>query len=340
MPKVIEVYPTVGSTEGGTNLTITGDGFSNQTVVVIDNTVYSNSSVTYSEIVVSIVPGSNANHSIQIYVGQIEALQNETHTFEYSSEITPIVHSIWPEEITVGTEVTLTGENFGEYFILFIEKIDQVYQETFSNLRLRNLICYQFTGNDSSQTTVQIGNQTCQIVFVNDTVIICSILGLDSGQQSVSVQIGNTGYSVISPNISIGGISNVSSIHPISGSVHGGQVITLTGNGFSPSTSVTIGPVNCTVISVSINEFKCKMELYETPMQNGSYPVSVWFDGSLYTESTIQFVFDTATSPWIVSVAESNSLEPLGKAGDILKIFGRNFGTDNASLKVINFILI
>ncbi len=62
----------------------------------------------------------------------------------------------------------------------------------------------------------------------------------------------------ISPNpVIITGIDSISQISPDSGSIYGGQILTIEGNGFDNTTSVSIDNSNCKVISYSINQLKC-----------------------------------------------------------------------------------
>jgi hypothetical protein len=46
-------------------------------------------------------------------------------------------------------------------------------------------------------------------------------------------------------------------ITPSSGSVYGGQLLTIVGNGFDNTTIVTVGTKKCTITSTTINQLTC-----------------------------------------------------------------------------------
>lgn len=50
----------------------------------------------------------------------------------------------------------------------------------------------------------------------------------------------------------------VSSISPNSGSIYGGTVLTINGNGFDSTTQVLFDTVQCNIISYSINSLQCR----------------------------------------------------------------------------------
>jgi hypothetical protein len=66
------------------------------------------------------------------------------------------------------------------------------------------------------------------------------------------------GNSQISSSLTVNGTSSIVSSSPNSGSIYGGTVITIQGNGFDSGTVVSIGNAACNVISVSINQLTCK----------------------------------------------------------------------------------
>jgi len=56
---------------------------------------------------------------------------------------------------------------------------------------------------------------------------------------------------------SITGYGTISSVFPSSGSIYGGQMVTISGNGFSDKTTVSFGSSMCKIIEYSINQLKC-----------------------------------------------------------------------------------
>lgn len=59
------------------------------------------------------------------------------------------------------------------------------------------------------------------------------------------------------PAIYVTGMPNLKSINPSSGSINGGTVLTLTGNGFTTGTSIRLGTAACTVINAALDALTC-----------------------------------------------------------------------------------
>lgn len=57
--------------------------------------------------------------------------------------------------------------------------------------------------------------------------------------------------------MSITGIKALKSISPNSGSIYGGTVLTITGNGFDSTTKVLIDTTVCKITNYTINTLKC-----------------------------------------------------------------------------------
>ncbi len=113
------MYPAEGSVEGGTNLTITGDGFNNSTLVVIEDQEYhlggiNTIVVTENMIVVTTQSNLNSSQTVQVFVNDLEVLYDKLLLFNYSIEVTPVVYTISPSVITGSCLVTLVGQNFGK----------------------------------------------------------------------------------------------------------------------------------------------------------------------------------------------------------------------------------
>ena len=66
-----------------------------------------------------------------------------------------------------------------------------------------------------------------------------------------------TGKSRVDSSIYVTGMPNLKSISPSSGSIYGGTVLTLTGNGFTTGTSVLLDSSVCTVISATLDTLTC-----------------------------------------------------------------------------------
>ena len=58
-------------------------------------------------------------------------------------------------------------------------------------------------------------------------------------------------------NIYVTGLPSLKSISPSSGSVYGGTILTLTGNGFTASTTVALHTATCAVINATLDTLTC-----------------------------------------------------------------------------------
>merc|ERR1719435_596229 len=109
---------------------------------------------------------------------------------------------------------------------------------------------------------------------------------------------------------------DITTISPSSGSVHGGQVITITGGGFSGNiegTTVAIGSTNCTVLTVTPAEITCKT----AACAENCGDVVVISTGTSKT-SNVAFSYLQSSSPVVTSASA---------AASTLTIAGTNFGS-------------
>ncbi len=72
--------------------------------------------------------------------------------------------------------------------------------------------------------------------------------------------------------LSVIGFSSVTSSSPSLGSIYGGTVLTIQGNGFDSSTVVMIGNSVCTITSVLINQLTCETSAH-TSASNISFQI-------------------------------------------------------------------
>ena len=115
IPQLTSLSPSSGSTEGGTLLTIEGNGFIEGDVTVeIATDVYCViESTTYSTVTCRTPASVAGSHNLVIFSGGTRYNRGpETLTFEYSSLQTPVVTAISPGEGAPGTDITITGVGF------------------------------------------------------------------------------------------------------------------------------------------------------------------------------------------------------------------------------------
>jgi hypothetical protein len=110
-------------------------------------------------------------------------------------------------------------------------------------------------------------------------------------------------------------------VTPSSGSINGGSILTIDGNGFDNSTSVIIGSKSCTISSVSTSQIVCL-----TPSGTaGASTVLITTNGIKYPSA--QFTYDSALSPSVTSLSPSS-----GTDGALLTVSGSGFGITKSSL--------
>ena len=159
-PAILTVSSNFGSVLGGNELIITGDGFlPGVTVISLGSSLYTleNAEIDYETIKFVTNPELEGEYEIGVYVNGKKVPCDQICIYNFVSTGAPTLSSVWPEYVdSTNTIVTISGENFGE----IVENVD-----------------------------VQIGSQICTVLYVNDTEITCSLLGLEIGPQQVNLRV-------------------------------------------------------------------------------------------------------------------------------------------------------
>lgn len=157
---ISSLSPSQGSTNGGTELVIAGNGFvDGSTTVTVDGAVCDLVEITLSQ--VKCKTRSHAAGTITVDVvsnGQNYAAQN----FEYASGATPTIASVTPTSGTQGTTIVIAGSNFGT------------------------------NNGDNSVTT---GSEPCTVTSYNANEIRCTAGAVAIGVTQVVVDVKNKGLS-------------------------------------------------------------------------------------------------------------------------------------------------
>lgn len=146
---------------GGSKLTIEGNGFTGLAAVTIGNAVYyltaaNETMMTFDSLVVITQP-NEGEFNVSVTLDNIPVIwRSASSSYLFSAAFTPAVSSISPQTVNGPAEMTLVGSGFG---------------------------------NSSELLEVKIGNQTCQVTSVSDTQIVCQLVGLELGAQTVSVNV-------------------------------------------------------------------------------------------------------------------------------------------------------
>ena len=150
------------------------------------------------------------------------------------------------------------------------------------------------------------------------TSILFQVPAVPAGSYDVLVYVEGQGNSLST----LGSLQNkmvLNSITPSSGSIHGGNVITIGGSGFcldEGATTVTIGGSICEVTEVTLGTVICT-----TPAgSDGSAQVSVT---SCTQTATSAYTYSTSMSPVVYSISPTSASGPVS-----VSISGSNFGVN------------
>ncbi len=215
-PNPITVSPNIGSTAGGTDVTITGSGFTGATEVTFDGVAATNCTVVNDTTITCTTP-PHAVGSVNVAVTGPGGTGTLTNGFTYENLPVPSPTTVDPNTGSTagGTDVTITGSGF-----------TGATEVTFNGVAATN----------------------CTVV--NDTTITCTTPAHAAGSVNVAVTgPGGTGtltngftYENPTPNPTI--------VDPNIGSILGGTSVTITGTGFTGATGVSFGLFAATNVTV------------------------------------------------------------------------------------------
>ena len=218
-------------------------------------------------------------------------------SFTFSSPTTPSLITITPPKGTFGTEVTLTGSGF-----------------SFS----------------IPEVNVTIGRSVCPVTSSNLTTIKCTAGQSIGGSHEVVVKIANKGFAKPSGGkISFHYQVSVSGVQPARGSIGGGTLVNIKGNGFGTTSNdscVTIGGSICNVFNSTVTEIWCVTSSHGSA--NASVNVTV---GSEVGSLVNAFVYDSGLTPVVSSLSIT---EGSVSGGQQLVIQGSGFRVSQANIKI------
>jgi len=212
-PVISSISPPSGSTDGETNVTITGTNFTGATLVTFGGLSATSLSIVNSTTITCITPARSVG-AVGIIVTTIYGTSNTFSPFTYIRP--PVISSIsLPSGSTAGgTNVTITGTNF-----------TGATSVTFDGL---------------AATTINV---------VNSTTITCITPAHSVGAVDIIVTTGGgpsgpfSSFTYITP-------PSITDISPSSGGIAGGMNVTITGTNFTGATLVTFGVSSATAINV------------------------------------------------------------------------------------------
>ena len=296
LPSVTSVSPNSGSLNGGSLISISGDGFSETTAMVSIsigslpcNIKYVN--VSYIECETTNGYDHLANVTVTVNNGHpIVSVCEGSCEYQYSPAETPVISSVRPANVaSTSSELTLSGTGFGY---------------------------------DSAR--VMVGDTECITSDVTDVRIVCDVTGAIVGAQTLSVVIPEKGLATFTPS-TIMVDATLDAVNPTEGGTNGGTRITITGNGFKvDDTSVQIGSSDCPLDSVMPNQIVCT-----TPSHaETSEKVTVISNSVTYPQ--LDFTYTSVQTPTVSGISPSN-----GNPGDGVTISGTTFGTNPSDIQVL-----
>ncbi|XP_058524528.1 fibrocystin-L isoform X1 [Ochotona princeps] len=284
---VASVSPASGSVGGGTTLTIAGNGFyPGNTTIIVGSELCQIISVNSSEVYCSTPPGTAGTVDVKIFVNTVTYPHQP---FTYTLEDTPFLKGIVPTRGPAGTEIEITGSNFGM---------------------------------DVLEVSVLINDTQCDVTMVNDSVLRC-IVGDHAGGTFPVIMHHKTKGSALSKVVYEYPL-DIENIHPLQGSFGGGQTMTVTGTGLTPQNSIVlVCGSECAVDRLSSNYTTLFCNI---PPNNGSGPeqacdVTV-VNGKDATQSSTPFTYSASLTPLIDEIVPKRG----GTAGGTrLSIKGSGF---------------
>jgi hypothetical protein len=221
LPTITSVAPSAGPLIGGSTLTITGTDLTNASAVTVGGNACTPYTVVSATEITCLLPAGTAG-SADVAVTTPGGSATDPAAYDYLP--IPTITSVSPAAGPLSGGGTLT------------------------------IIGTGFTG--ANALTVG-GNGCTPYTVVSDTEVTCVLPAGTAGSADVSV--GTPGGSATDPGAyQYLAAPTVTSISPSAGPAKGGNAVTITGDGFTPDSAVTIGGSACTSVTVvSTTELTC-----------------------------------------------------------------------------------
>ncbi|XP_078698697.1 fibrocystin-L-like isoform X2 [Branchiostoma floridae x Branchiostoma belcheri] len=295
MPKITSIFPEQGSVEGGTQLTISGSGFTSpadSTTSAVGTVPCYIQSLSYNQIIC--VTQAASERTREVTVSQLvngyridsvcDGRDNSGCQYAYRNSQTPRVSTIDPRASGSPTVFTVGGSLFGT-------SVDDI--------------------------TVSFGEKTsCVVTSVTDDVISCTAGHIPVGDQPVRVHVAGRGNAASSAVVT--GQAVINTMSPTQGSLAGGTTLTITGNGFDSDTEVTLNEKICEVVFVNLTTVTC-ITPAATNETDPLVQVSVVSNGQAYPPQ--DFTYSSTLTPSVSGISPA-----VATSGTSVTITGSGFG--------------
>ena len=234
-PVIASFTPSTGSFQGGLELYINGTGFGDDSVVTIGNSNCPIQLQSYSNII-CIVPPLDGDMMMNEYSAEIVVTTNGVTarcipsqcTFIYSKSDTPLINDIFPRSF------------FGD-----TSSIGLLFNNSLPPLPVN----------------VTVGMYPCEITSISNITasIGCTLGPIPAGPYTVRV-ITLAGEAMFTNSPLVSSAARLISLEPTTGSAEGGNIITITGYGFSSQTTnnrVVFDTQPCHIIYSSYSTVQC-----------------------------------------------------------------------------------
>ncbi|MCJ8746157.1 hypothetical protein PDJAM_G00138700 [Pangasius djambal] len=281
MPVLDSVSPPIGSTTGYTRLLLSGSGLTAGTVTVAGYPCITVSS-NYTHIICDTSPSPPQMGNVAVQVGGISSHCSTNCSFQYSTSLVPTVSTIAPSTVSGNqTTVFVYGSDFGSHL---------------EDLR------------------VYAASIMLEVKEVTDSRLTLLVGPLPAGPHTLKAVIMSKGLA--SGNATLTSQAQAS-LQPSSGSLAGGTLLTITGNGFAAgNTSVILGPYPCTITTLTPAMVTCLTHAFnETQVQ-----VNIKVFGVNYP--SLSFNYTRSQTPNITSVSPTT-----GPSGTAITVSGSGFGS-------------
>ncbi|XP_076825074.1 fibrocystin-L-like [Clavelina lepadiformis] len=262
--------PTLGSTAGGTTLSITGNGFVKDDVTVqVGGVPCVITNVTLSKI--TCTTGARVAGPVSVEVVS-NGVMYPIVSYEYSNAATPTIANVSPATGAEGDSITLTGTKLG---------------------------------NVTSDLTVTVGGIDCNVTSVSNTSLECTLGAREGGPVSIEVTAASFGRATVNLSISFRYILAVDDFSPKTGSYGGSQLVTIDGAGFSDHTIVHICDLPCTLENSSSTQITCRTSANPNYVDSSS---STTCEVKVTNEAQIEDFAITAGSNYTYSGAQTPTI--------------------------------
>ncbi len=217
-PTVTSVAPNIGSTAGGTAITITGTGFGAGATMTVGGAAATGVTVVNATTITATTP-AHAAGAVDVVVTNTDGQSGTLPSaFTYALAPAPTVTSVAPNtgSMAGGTAVTITGTGF------------------------------------AAGASVSVGGTAATgVTVVNATTITAATPAHAAGAVSVTVTNGDGQSGTLANAFTYASAPpTVTNVMPSSGSTAGGTAITITGTGFAAGATATVGGTAATGVTV------------------------------------------------------------------------------------------